>query len=363
MKYIYPLALLLLLASCQEEKKKEKAGRPDRTKTDWSFYRLESNVRSVSEKSYEAVGPGQKGSPRQELASAHDTDLTFNDKGLLVLEKKWLNGNMPYEETTYTGRKDIVSKIQYLNGQPAIKTDYSRDKYGNITAIIRRNGDNTQLDRTAMLYNGKLLAETKTFSNQDNPNGRTTYVYDKKGNLKGENLYLNSEYIQVKNLYEYDAQNRKISETRYSKDKTLYKTVFEYRDGNLVKKETTGPDGVIASTEKSSYDKKGNLLERYIYDGFDKSQIHEMRSYDTNGNMTGNKVTRNDKIEFEALNKYDERNNLVKTQTANGAGQIYDSRVYSYDYDSKGNWIKKTVYINDKPSIIIERAISYLEIE
>lgn len=356
MRYVYPIALLLLLASCQEEEKKKPV---DRTKADWSFYKLEGNVKSVSEKSYEAVGTGQKGSPRQEIASAHDTDLTFNESGLLISEKKWLNGTMPFEESKFSGRDKAVNKIQYINGQPGIKTEHSRDKAGNVTGIIRRNGDNTQLDRTAMTYNGKLVTETKTFSNQDNPNGRTTYIYDKKGNLKGENLYLNTEYIQVKNLYEYDSENRKISETRYSKDKTLYKTTFEYDGKNITKKETTGPTGAVTMMEKSSYDKKGNLLERYITDAYDKSETHEVYKYDSKGNMLSNTVTRNGNKEMEMVNMYDSHNNLTSTKTISGTGDMLDSRTYTFEYDAKGNWIKKTVSLNGTQAFIVERKIEY----
>jgi len=356
MRYLYSIALLLLLASCKEEEKKKPA---DHTKAEWSFYKLEGHVKSVSERSYEAVGNWQKGSTRQEIASAHDTDMGFNEKGLLISEKKWLNGTMPFEESKFNGRGNEISKMQYINGQLGIKTEHSRDKAGNVTAIIRRNGDNTQLDRTAMTYNGKLLTEKKTFSNQDNPNGRTTYVYDKKGNLKGENLYLNTEYIQVKNLYEYDAQNRKISETRYSKDKTLYKTTFEYDGKNITKKETTGPDGAVTMTEKSSFDKEGNLLERYITDTYDRSVTHEAYKYDNNGNMLSYVISRNGSKEQELINIYDSHNNLTATKTANAKGEIIDSRTYTYEYDAKGNWTKKTVSLTDQPAFIVERKIEY----
>jgi YD repeat-containing protein len=355
MRYLYPLALLLALASCQDEEKKETI---DRKKTDWAFYKLEGNVKSVSERSYDAAS-GQKGATKHDIASKHDTDLTFNEKGLLILEKQWINGTTLFEESKFTGRENLVSKIQYINGSPGIKTEYSRDKAGNVTGIIRRNGDNTQLDRIGMIYNGKKLAEKRSFGNQDHPNDKTTYTYDRKGNLKGESMYLNTEYIQVKNLYEYDDQNRKIAETRYSKDKLIYKTTFGYDGQNLIKKETTGPTGAIEYREKRSYDKKGNLLEKYVIDSNDKSMTHEAYKYDAQGNMTEWISTVNNIPEMQMSYKYDSHNNITAMKTKNGKGETIDDRTYTYEYDNNGNWIKKTVSVNGDLFTIAERKIEY----
>ncbi len=355
MRYLYPLALLLVLASCQDEEKKVPV---DRKKTDWAFYKLEGNVKSVSERSYDAAS-GQKGATKHEIGSKHDTDLTFNDKGLLVLEKQWINGTTPFEESKFNGRENLVSKTQYINGAPGIKTEHSRDKAGNVTGVIRRNGDNTQLDRIAMTYNGKKLAEKKSFGNQDNITDRTTYTYDSKGNLKHESMYLNTEYVQVRNLYEYDAQNRRITETRHSKDKFMYKTIYEYDGKNIIKKETTGPSGTIEYREKNSYDKNGNLLEQYIIDSRDKSITHDVNKYDDKGNLTEWSSTVNDKLQLKVLYKYDDHDNVLATKTINGKGETIDNRTYTYEYDSNGNWTKKTVSINDSLFTIVERKIEY----
>ncbi|AWH86703.1 hypothetical protein HYN59_17025 [Flavobacterium album] len=360
MKYLYPLALLLVLVSCRDEETKESV---DRSKADWPFYKLEGNVKEVSEKSYEIDAAGQKGGTKNEIASSHDNDLTFNEKGMLVSEKLWLNATTPFEEIKYNGRENMLSKVQYINGQIGIKTENSRDKSGNITGIIRRNADNSQIDRIAMTYEGKKLMEKKTFNNQDNPNDRITYVYDSNGNLKGENLYLGSEYVQVKNLYEYDGQNRKISESRYSKDKPLYTMTYGYDGKNVTKKETTDGKGVVLNSEKSSYDKKGNLVKRYTIDNSDKSEVMDSYTYDSKGNVTSWTMTRNNAPEMRVVYKYDGHNNATAVKTVNGKGEIIDDRTYTYEYDDKGNWTKKTVTLNNKPFTVVERKITYFPTE
>lgn len=362
MKFVYPLCLVLLvLASCQDEKKETPL---DRTKTDWPHFRLEGNVKTVSEKSFEALdNTWQKGQAMHEIASNHNTDLTFNEKGMLVLEKKWIGEGVPFEETKYNGRENMLSKTQYINGQPGIKTQQDRDKAGNITGIVRRNGDNSQLDRIAMTYNGKNLTEKKSFNGQDNPNDRIAYIYDKKGNMIIESMYLNTQDVQVRNKYDYDSQNRKISETRYSKDKMLYKTFYGYDGKNLVKKETTDDTGAIKYREKSKYDNKGNLLEHYTVDSYDQSITMDTYQYDNKGNMTSWTVTRNNKPEMQAVYTYDDHNNRISAKTSNDKGETVDMRAYTYEYDIQGNWIKKTVTLNGKPLVVAERSITYFSEE
>lgn len=361
MKYLYLITIVLVLASCGEEEKKKPL---DMTKTDWQFYKLEGNVKSVSEKSFEIMdAAGQKGGTKHEIASSHDNDLSFNEKGMLVSEKLWLDSTTPFEDIKYSGRENMLSRVQYINGQIGIKTENSRDKSGNITGIIRLNADNSQIDRIAMTYNGKKLTEKKTFNNQDNPNDRITYLYDDKGNLKGENLYLGSEYVQVKNLYDYDGQNRKVAESRYSKDSPLYKTTFEYDGKNIVKKETTDAKGIVLNSEKSKYDKKGNLLERYTTDNSDKSEVFDSYKYNDKGNVTSWTVTRNGAPEMQVLYKYDGHNNVTAVKSVNGKGQVIDNRAYAYEYDDNGNWTKKTVVVNDKPFTVVERKITYFPTE
>lgn len=358
MRYLYPLALILLLASCKDEEKETKTA-IDRAKTDWSFYKLEGNVKTISEKSYEVHGSGQKGATKHEIQSRHDSDLTFNDRGLLILEKKWVGSNTPFEETKFKGRENMESRTQFINGRPGIKTEQQRDKSGNIVATIRHNGDNSQLDRVALIYKGKNLIEKKSFNNQDTQNDRTTYAYDEKGRLKGEDMYLNTEYIQVRNQYEYDAEGRKISETRYGKDKLIYKTTFAYNGKNVTKKETIAPSGTIEYSEKSSYDKNGNLLERYITDNNEKSVTHEVYQYDANNNPTAVKVDVNNVVHSQIFYAYDGHGNATAVKTSNGKGENLDSREYAYEYDDHGNWTKKSVTINGKPSFVAERKITY----
>jgi hypothetical protein len=357
MKYLYPLSLLLLLVACQKEEKKV----IDRTKTDWAFYQLKGDVKSISLKSNLVDASLQKGKTQHENMSDHDTDLDFNKNGMLVREKQWRDATRPFEETTYNGRENKLLKLQYINNAVGIKTEYLWDKTGkNNTAITRRNTDNSQIDRIEMKYKDGHMIEKITYNAQNNPLDKVTYVYDSKGNLRGENIYLHSEYVQYKTKYDYDNKNRIVAESRYDKDsKPVYTTTYQYKGNNLIKKETTNEKKVVDYSEQFNYDPKGNMISHITFERYDNSNTVDKYIYDALGNKTDWTVLRNDVPAMKASFKYDDKNNLTATHAVDGSGKVIEEKLYKFEYDTQGNWTKKTVNINGKPAFVAERTITY----
>lgn len=359
MKYVYPIVLLLLLASCQKEKKKI-----DHSKTDWAFYELKGNVESVSEKSFEAVnGTMEKGAPKRE--NNHDSDLQFNDEGQLISEKKWIKGNTPYEETTYLGREHAINKIQYMNGTPIIKTEHAWDKTKKLnTSVTKRNADNSQLSREEKIYKNSYMVEKNQYNTQNILTDKIQYDVDTKGNVLRENLYLNKETIQYITAYEYDSKNRKTLETSTDNNtgKLIYKTVFQYEGDHLISVETfNGKDNSLASSQKYSYDEKGNLLKEYTLDGNTKEEIVDQYVYDAKGNKTERVYTKNGQPLVKMTYAYDAKGSLAEEATYDEVNKTTYTRSYAYTYDEKGNWTQKVVKIDKKPSFIVERKITYLD--
>ncbi|MHA3788896.1 RHS repeat domain-containing protein [Flavobacterium hauense] len=358
MKYLYPLALLLFLGSCQKEEKKA----IDRTKADWTFYKLEGDVKSVYTKSWQISEKLEKLKTMHEDMSAHNGNMDFDEEGMLVAEKLYFDEN-PFMETTYKGREKTQNIIQYISNVPGIKTEYSWDESGkNNTAITKRNGDNSQIDRVEMKYQGDKIALKTTFNGQNNPTDKIAYVYDSKGNLIEEDLYLTSEYIQHKIIRKYDKKNRLTSEARYDKDsKKRLETFSEYQGDNLTKKYTLNDKGVTEYSQEFTYDKKGNTLTKLTFDNFDKSTSIDTHTYDSKGNKLTWEVTKNGKIFMKANFSYDKYGNTTLIEVMEPTGKIVDKREYIFEYDAKGNWIKKTTKIKDVPQFIAERQITYFE--
>ncbi|NDJ00115.1 RHS repeat protein [Flavobacterium sp. LaA7.5] len=359
MKYIYPFAaIVLLLTACNDKEVKPL----DRTTTDWAFYKLEGSVKSVFTKSNELINDNlEPGRVKHENPTDHDTELTFNEEGMLILEKKLNAQGGPYEEITYNGREQKLEQIQYVNNNPGIKTEFSWDETGkHNTAITRRNPDNSQIDRKAMEYKKGKLAEKITYNRQNNPIDKISYVYDKNGNLTGENLYLGTEFIQIKNLYKYNNKNQKVAESRYDKDSNIiYTTEYEYNNDKLIVKKVTNGNGEIEYMEKMSYNPKGELEIKTTIDNFDNTQTIERFMYDDKGNKTALSVEKNNELYMKVSYTYNEKGLLEKLIMTDSTENAVDTRTYTYTYDDKGNWTEKIIIINGENKFIEKREITY----
>lgn len=357
MKYLYITLSLFLLASCADEKKPQAEAKPE--KTDLDFYKLKGNVTSVSEKSY-IVSDG-KNEPGNEVASEHDTDRYFDENGLLISEKKW-QGNKAFEESSFANREKLLRRTQFLNGVPSIVTENQWDAAGdNILATIRRNPDNSQLDKVTYKYENGKPVEKVSYSAQDNALDKTTYLYDKNGNLVGEDLYIGTEIIKAKTKYKYDADNHKIAESRYSGEKLNYTTTYQYNGKNLIKKETTDDKGLPEYTEVFTYDAADNVFRQITIERYDNSETTDEYKYDKNKNVTLWEREKKGSPKISIANVYDDKGNLVSVRTTDASGKVLEDRKYIYTYDSNNNWTKKSVIIFDKPTFSIERKITYKE--
>lgn len=356
MKYLYIPLVVLLLISCADEKKANP--KPEHSKTDWAAYKLNGEVQTVAEKSV-SIADG-KILPGHEVASEHDSDMSFDDYGKLIHIKQWLKENMPYEETNYNGKDRILKRTQYLDGTPLILTENQWDASGeNLTAVIRRNPDNSQQDRIQNRYEKGLLVEKLTFNAMDTPIDKITYDYDKQGNLIGENLFLGVAAIKVRTKYTYDAKNHKTSDARYNLDKMNSLTNFEYEGDNLVKKQTLDSEGKPEYTEFFKYDEAGNKARQTTIERFDNSETEEEFAYDKNKNITSWIINRKGQPKVTITYAYDKQGNQVSSKVVQGDNTVLETHNYEYEYDKNNNWTTKKIFIKGKPAFLVTRKITY----
>ena len=148
----------------------------------------------------------------------------------------------------------------------------------------------------------------------------------------------------------------------YDKEgKLLYRTTYDYNGDNLTKTETFNDKGEVEFSQKSSYDKNGNLTGQMTYEKFSNTTNVEKFQYDSFNNKTLVSVSKNDVPVFKISYKYDDKNNVIEAHAFDGHDKPRESRKYAYKYDDKGNWTEKTVAIGGKPSFIVERSIKYFE--
>ena len=100
-------------------------------------------------------------------------------------------------------------------------------------------------------------------------------------------------------------------------------------------------------TEDESFNSDQKLLKRFTY------------TYDEAGNKTENsRYSSEGKSDRKISYKYDNRRNVSEEISVSADGSTVSS-VYTYEYDSRDNWIRKIKLTDKKPESIVEREIGY----
>jgi len=196
-------------------------------------------------------------------------------------------------------------------------------------------------------------------------------------------IILNGE--KIKHIYNqevlFNLDGNKIEKNDYIPDGTLTnRTVYLYKKHQLVEYNNYDSQGILFGTGKFQTDEDGspirldykttdgryNWSESYEYDNnrnltavkrFKTESVIDTEgkyTFDENGNVISSEFHRDNKLISKNTYMCDESNNFQKLC-------IGDSVIYTfkYNFDEKGNWIKKIVFENDNPSGILLREIEY----
>ena len=184
---------------------------------------------------------------------------------------------------------------------------------------------------------------------------RFVYKYDTRGNLIEEQWYGYTGTLGGRTVSTYDEVGNQTSQTNYQGESLNWKNISKY-DSNGNRTESLQYHGkTLRYRFLSSYDSKGRILERetiefnsipgvlppthspepgkvvYTYD--DEKRTKEIATYEVDGSLK-------DKFVYA----YDERNNEVGLKVFNGDGSPKngESHITNIEYDSYGNWTRKT---------------------
>uniref|UniRef100_UPI0025E9F5B2 PKD domain-containing protein n=1 Tax=Eubacterium sp. TaxID=142586 RepID=UPI0025E9F5B2 len=304
------------------------------------------------------------------------------------------NGNL----TVYIDENNIATYNTYDENNNLIESktgdktySYVYDLNGNVkkeTATkIHLDGDNLKTEKHVKEYTYDFRGNVKSYI--DEHNNKTTYEYDKVGNLI-EIIYCDDTYVEYtyddnSNLtstkdrngnvcsYEYDKEDRLIKETNgdreygYSYDYAGRVTEKTYPEGKKENYEYDSVGNLITVTTneniiKYTRDKLGRILTESIEDADgDTNKIEKYKNtYDILGNLTETDYTKingeyKDKIKYT----YDVNGRVIRKVDSNG-------NKYFYEYDGKGNVTKEKYntgkvisYTYDVDNNVIEKCISY----
>ena len=181
----------------------------------------------------------------------------------------------------------------------------------------------------------------------------------------------------------YNQQGNKLrSESYDSKGNLDTITVYGYIDGGRVasfksiRQEYNPPPGSVATAGSKSdpryqhrfafkYDEKKRLIEKTSFKSTGEVWVRHVYKY--NGNQREELLYTGDgSLRWRALSALDDKGNEVK-QTFEGEGAEPLKESFTYEFDSKGNWIKKTtsrLVMKDgreqfEPYSVVFRTITY----
>ena len=270
----------------------------------------------------------------------------------------------------------IVIALAFFSGSNAqTKTDWTKEKLkGKVKSFTLlenyRYKKDDKFTEWGILYNKKY-----TFDNT----GRYTeytelkatgelsykikYVYNAKEKMATVSNFDKDEKPTIKQIWTYNNSGQIIQMQYYTKEnKADWRYIYTYNtNGNRVMMESYKPDSTFYSKTTYSFDNKGNETG-YLLQTKGYANSSEKYTWDTNGNKTEEIwMDGKNEITFRHVYVYDGKGNVIEEQVFKKQDINFTSKAtYKYEYDTKGNWIKRTKYTADGIEFdIAERKIMY----
>ena len=173
------------------------------------------------------------------------------------------------------------------------------------------------------------------------PRYTTTYLYDGNSNLTLKRTETPKGILKHKFEYEYDSENRLISEIKTGKDdRFLYHYEYEYDGaGRQISILSYGSQGQWISQQSFVYDDQGNKISHrhtYFFDGKEGYATQTDYQYNKKGNMVKESYyDRTGKLHSVYLNSYLKDGTLEKTVFQDAKGNTWETIEYdAYPDDS-----------------------------
>ena len=266
-----------------------------------------------------------------------------------------IEGNIS-EKTSYDQSGAIMERLVYTydaNGRSTGYEEYAAllDKTLTIPRrhVYTLNEDGRRVEYVVFESDGSIAT-------------RFVYKYDVKGNLTEEQWYAHTGKLGGRLVSTFDEKGNQTSQTSYQADGALSWKVISKYDANGNRTEWLQYEGnTLKYKILSSYDSKGRVLEtetiefnripgtlppthspepgKVVYTYDDDKRTKEVATYDSDGTLKG-------KVAYT----YDERQNEVGRAEFNADGSLKNGAIlfFNIEYDSHGNWTRKTRLIQSE---------------
>ena len=258
-----------------------------------------------------------------------------------------------------------------------LKYFFLRGKVKSIRMIpykIKENEDKTidkiisngvLYDKNAYIKLNKAGKVTKRifYDNKNKVIGKRKITYDHKNRLKKEKVSNSKGKLTKEFVMTYDEKRKESREIYHIEQDSDFQRITLCRldeSGNPIVCITYYSDGEIIEKCYLRYDDFGNLSERIYTSPEDDRKYIYQNEYNLIGFPT--KLIKEDYVNYTDNFRvsYFYKDNYppyAQSISTNGVLPIYSE--LSYQYDKKGNWIRKEVRYKDKLAFVVELKLTY----
>ncbi len=280
-------------------------------------------------------------------------------------------------EENLQGKVKQITQQQYLvkvvSGDTIIKKESSYPD-GNLIQSYNQDGNKTTESHFYKLVDSTCPSIYFTYDKNKNLTelkmnisvnlfSRTLLKYNHQNKLIERDEYVENNILYRKYTYKYDQHGNRVEEVLFNPNGDENYKIQQVFDsiGNKTGAKQTNTKGQIEDNFSFAYFSNGLQSESISYNE-DSSIFYDSHlEYDQSGNLLkeSTMMPSDDSSITVTSYTYDAYSNPTNTTWHNSDGSVSSSFSYVYEYDAKGNWIKKTFFIFEKITTIQTREISY----
>lgn len=271
----------------------------------------------------------------------------------------------------------LYTLTTFAQDDEPLKYFFLRGKVKSIRMIpykIKENEDKTidkiisngiLYDKNAYIKLNKAGKVTKRifYDDKNNVIGKRKITYDHKNRRKKEKVYNSKGKLTKEFVMTYDEKRKESREIYHIEQDSDFQRITLCRldeSGNPIVCITYYSDGEIIEKCYLRYDDFGNLSERIYTSPEDDRKYIYQNKYNLIGFPT--KLIKEDYVNYTDNFRvsYFYKDNYppyAQSISTNGVLPIYSE--LSYQYDKKGNWIRKEVRYKDKLAFVVELKLTY----
>ncbi len=320
----------------------ERKGAVSPTKSNWQAMNLRGKIKAMCECDFDATAKADVISKLSETPKSIDSTW-FDAKGNKIKQNHYNPDGtvLSASKYKYDSAENMLESVLTAKGKILHREVYAYDEKGNVSQATFYKAGDTLLKKDTYKYdeNGNEIEKDEEENAPVKKVAKHYYPYDANGNKVKENVFTSGGSLNQAHAWKYDMNGRMVEEDNFTNKGTPQdKFVYKYDDqGNNLECDAYHADGSLSSKQTFKYNLKGLKIEEDDYNFEGKLVKYYTYGYDDKGNEK----------EYKMFNIYGNDKQMDIADT------------YLFEYDKKGNWIKKTDLKIDGAIVLTEREIMY----